>query len=389
MIKSILDTDLYKFSMSYAYMKLFPDALGTFEFTDRDNTVYSPEFLEKLKMKIWDMSRLGLEDFEFEWACKRLGRWIPEHYWEWLKGFRFDPEKIEIELSETGELRIKVTDKLYRGTLYEVPILAVVSELRNRELGYTVDIPDMLRRLEDKISLSNREELYFSDFGTRRRFSYTVQDEVVKVLKDKATYCTGTSNVHFAMKYDMCPIGTVAHEWTMFHAAMYGYRQTNYMALENWINVYDGDLGIALTDTFTSQVFFDNFSRKHAKLYDGVRHDSGDPYKYIGMAVSRYKELGVDPKTKTIIFSNALTMPEFQDIAAACKGRIKMAAAGIGTNLTNDTGNKPASIVMKLTWCSMNSKKPGASCVKVSDDLGKHMGSGKELSLCYSTLEIS
>lgn len=393
LIKSVLDNDLYKFSMSYAYMRCFPDAEGVFEFTDRDKEGnYTQEFLELLNREFYSLKNLKLTDQEFEWATKRLGRYIPEHYWEWLKGWNFDPSKIKMDLKE-GEggnkyLKIYVTDKLYRGTLYEVMILAMVSELKNKLQCDPVDMGEMLHRLDEKIELSNREELYFSEFGTRRRFSQHVQEEVCKRLKEKATYCTGTSNVYLAMKYDMTPIGTVAHEWTMFHAAQYGYRQANYMALENWINVYDGDLGTALTDTFTSKVFFDNFSRKHAKLYDGVRHDSGDPYKYITMAVNRYKELGVDPRTKSIIFSNALTMPEFKDISDCCRGRVKIAAAGIGTNLTNDTGNKPLNIVMKLVRCRMNSKKSWIDCVKVSDDLGKHMGESKELKLCYDTLGL-
>ena len=170
-------------------------------------------------------------------------------------------------------------------------------------------IPDkqaILAKLADKVNLSNTHQMPFSEFGTRRRFSFDVQKLVVEYLKGHAQYCTGTSNCHLAMKYDMRPMGTHPHEWFMFHGAQFGYKHANYMALENWVNVYDGDLGTALSDTYTSDSFLSNFSRKQAKLFDGVRCDSGDEYEFIERLIARYKELGIDPTTKTIIFSNAL-----------------------------------------------------------------------------------
>ena len=203
-------------------------------------------------------------------------------------------------------LHITVTDYLYKVTLYEVPILAIISELRNRVLGNNCDMSEVIKKLEPKLRLSNVAGIKFSEFGTRRRFSYNVQDEVVSAIKEGSIYCTGTSNCYLAMKYEMPMMGTHPHEWFMFHGAMYGYKQANYMALENWVNVYDGDLGIALSDTYTSEVFMKNLSRKQAKLFDGVRCDSGDEFKFINSMIARYKELGVDPTTKTIVFSNAL-----------------------------------------------------------------------------------
>jgi nicotinate phosphoribosyltransferase len=167
----------------------------------------------------------------------------------------------------------------------------------------------------------------------------------------------------------------------MFHGAEFGYKRANYLALENWVNVYDGDLGIALSDTYTTDVFLKNFSRKHAKLFDGVRHDSGDPYKFVNKVIDRYKELGINPTTKTIIFSNALDFDTYKDIALYCNNRINC-AAGIGTNLTNDCGFKPSNIVMKLTKCRMNSNQPWYNCIKLSDDVGKHMGYDKEIEIC-------
>lgn len=379
-IKSLLDTDLYKLSTSYFYMRKFPEAQGTFSFIDRDNTEYNEDFIFNFKLELQDLKNLKLSNDELEAVVKKVGRYIPRCYFEWMQSFYFDPNKIKIELDSNNHLKIEVTDYMYKVTLYEVPLLAMVSELRNKMLGYTVNMDEMFSRLDEKIELSNREKLYFSEFGCRRRFSYKIQDEVVKRLKEKATYCNGTSNVHLAIKYDMKAMGTYPHELVQFHS-LYGYGQANYMAMENWSEIYQADLGIALTDTYTSELFFKNFSRKHAKLFDGIRHDSGDPYKFITKAVNRYKELGIDPQSKTIIFSNALTMPEYKDIADCCKGRIKC-AAGIGTNLSNDTGNKPSNIVMKLTRCRMSEREIWHNVVKISDDEGKEAGSKEEVEFC-------
>ena len=379
-VRSILDTDLYKFTTSYAYMKLFPDAEGEFEFCDRENTVYDEKFMEILKMELAALGMLSLGSEEFKFVTSSI-RFIPECYWEWLRSFRFEFGLIKAELDEEGHLHINVTDKLYKVTLYETPILAIVSEARNKWLGYSANLAEVRTKLGHKVSLSNQHGLKFSEFGMRRRFSYNIQDEVCKYLANNALYCTGTSNVHMAMKYGMKIMGTHPHEWFMFHGAEFGYKRANYLALENWVNVYDGDLGIALSDTYTTEVFLQNFSRKHAKLFDGVRHDSGDPYKFVMNVIKRYKELGIDPTTKTIIFSNALDFDLYREIAEYCRGRIRC-AAGIGTNLTNDCGFKPSNIVMKLKRCRMNQRQPWFDTIKLSDDEGKHMGPIKEVEIC-------
>ena len=382
-VKSILDTDLYKFTTSYAYMKLFPQAVGCFSFYDRDKTAYNEDFIAKLKFELAKLNLLQLTTEEFNYVTKNIP-FIPKFYWEWLRGFKFDLNKINIWLSpDTNELNITVTDELYKVSLYEVPILALVSELKNA--NNSIVLTDVISKLEPKIQLSNLNQLAFSEFGTRRRFSYSVQDAVCKYIKANSMYCTGTSNVHFAMKYNMKPMGTHPHEWFMFHGALYGYKQANYMALENWVNVYDGDLGIALTDTYTSEIFFTNFSKKHAKLFDGIRQDRGDEFKLTNRAIERYKQLGIDPTSKTIIFSNALTFDKALEIKNYCQTRIKC-AFGIGTNLTNDTGFKPANIVMKLAWCQMNPNQPIHHTVKLSDDKGKHMGNSQVVKNCIETL---
>lgn len=381
-IKSILDTDLYKFTTSYAYMKLFPHAEGTFTFCDRNKIKYDDKFLYLLRKELSNLGSLRLKNSELDY-CKENIKFLPECYWEWLSGFSFNPNKIRVWLEDEGRLCIEVTDLLYKVTLYEVPILAIVSYVTNVWLDRVerTDSLKLLTVLRSKINYSNVNILPFSEFGTRRRFSYDVQDMVCKTLKEESKWCTGTSNVYLAMKYDMKPMGTHPHEWFMFHGAVFGYKQANYLALENWVETYDGYLGIALSDTFTSDAFLRNFSCKHAKLFDGVRHDSGNPYDFTDKVIKRYEELGIDPKTKTIIFSDGLTMKRFKDISLHCQGKIRC-AAGIGTHLTNDTDFPAPNIVMKLSKCRINNKQPWCNTVKLSDVEGKHMGLENEIEIC-------
>ena len=387
MIHSILDTDLYKFTTSYAYIKLFPYAIGTFSFKDRDETVYNDRFMEQLHDAINQLAEVTLKEEELEYMTSHC-RFLPQVYWEWLYSFRFRPDKVKIVLDEDRHLNIEITDYLYKSTLYEVPLLSIVSEMRNLSLGHDADMTGTMERLAHKVELSNEHQLLFSEFGTRRRFSFEVQDKVLAYLKQHAKYCTGTSNCYFAMKHGMKPMGTHPHEWFMFHGAQFGYKHANYLALENWVNVYDGDLGTALSDTFTSDAFLNNLSRKQAKLFDGVRCDSGNEFAFTDKLIARYQELGIDPTTKTIIFSNALDFEKALDIQAYCQGRIRC-SFGIGTNLTNDTGFKPSNIVMKLTRCKMNANQEWRECVKLSDDQGKHIGSEEEVKACLYDLQLT
>lgn len=387
MIHSILDTDLYKFTTSYAYIKLFPYAEGTFSFTDRDETAYTETFLQQLRESISHLSKVVLTSDELEYMTNHC-RFLPRVYWEWLSSFRFQPEKIVIRLDPDAHLHIEITDYLYKATLYEVPLLAIVSEILNESSGRIADPERVIERLAHKVELSNAHRLFFSEFGTRRRFSFEVQDKVNEYLKAHARYCTGTSNCHFAMKYDVKPMGTHPHEWFMFHGAQFGYKHANYMALENWVNVYDGDLGTALSDTYTTDAFLNNLSRKQAKLFDGVRCDSGNEFEFTDRLIERYREFGIDPTTKTIIFSNALDFKKALEIQEHCQGRIRC-SFGIGTNLTNDTGYKPLNIVMKLTRCKMNTNQEWRECVKLSDDQGKHLGSTAEVQACLYDLQLT
>jgi nicotinate phosphoribosyltransferase len=365
-------------------MKLYPEAEGEFEFCDRNKVRRTQGDVEQINRYLKALEELALTDEEYNW-CRTHITYIPQFYWEWLRGFRFDSSLVKVWLDDKYVLHMTVQDKLYRLTLWEIACLAIVSEVSNR--AHIIQMGDVLKRLDEKIALSNEYGLVFSEFGTRRRFSYAVQDAVVKRLNDNALYCVGTSNVHLAMKYDMKPIGTVAHEWIMFHGAQFGYRNANYTSYEDWVKVYDGALGIALTDTYTSRVFFDTFTLKQAKLFDGVRHDSGDEYEFTQMTIDTYKKYGIDPKDKTIVFSNALTFPKFKEIADYCKGKIRC-SAGIGTNLTCDTNTPSQNIVMKLMKCRLNANRPWVDCIKISDDKGKVMGSPTEIQIANTELNL-
>ena len=390
MIYSLLDNDLYKFTVSYAYMKLFPDAECTFTFKDRNNVKRTPEFLKKFKQQLLDIcnySRLTLPELNWLLTSHKMD-FIPSYYWEWLYSFKFDFDKIDVGLDENSVLYINVTDKCYKATLYEIPCLFAIPEVNND--GKDINWEMTIYKLKEKVDLANQNGMLFSEFGTRRRFNYEVQDRIIAYLKNFSKTCVGTSNVHFAMKYDMKPIGTHPHEWFMFHGAQFGYKNANYMALENWVNVYDGDLGIALTDTYTSDVFFRNFSLKQAKLFDGVRQDSGNEHTFVEKTIDFYKSKGIDYHNKTIVFSNALDFPKAINILNFCKGVGIKCSFGIGTNLTCDVydmnGNKydAENIVMKMSRCRMNSIQPWYLTIKISDDLGKHMGDNSEFEhACY------
>lgn len=385
-ICSILDTDLYKFSTSYAYMKLYPEAEGIFSFCDRNNTVFNDEIIQTLKMEFIKLGNLSLSLIEKKWCIEHIP-YIPEMYWEWLQNFRFDCDKIYMWLDLDKHLHIEVNDYLYKVTLYEVPILAIISEVLCREQG-PINISNAIDKLDTKINLANEHKLKFSEFGTRRRASLILHDLIVQRLKEKCPInCVGTSNVYFAMKYSMTPIGTFPHEWIMFHGAIWGYQEANYLGMRDWVRTYDGNLGIFLMDTYTSKVGLKNMSLKFAKLFDGVRQDSGDEYEIGNLVIKRYKELGIDPTTKTIVFSNALNFDKYLDINNYFRGRIRV-SAGIGTNITNDVEYKPANIVMKLSKCRINKNQEWRKCIKISDDLGKHLGDDKEFEIAKYLLDI-
>lgn len=387
-IKSILDTDLYKFTTSYAYSKLFPRAYGEFEFVDRSNGDYPEGFDILLKKEIESMSSLKLSQSEEDFI-KRQMPYLPPTYIDFLKGFRFNPAEVDISL-ENRKLHIRATGLLYRVTLWETPILATVSELFFREMGKYPDREYMEDAAIDKAMRMKEHDITFSLFGMRRRFSFEVEDRVTELLKQhagKSLY--GTSNVYMAYKHNLSVSGTHPHEWVQFHGSIYGYKMANYISMEDWINVFDGDLGTVLTDTFTTDVFLRNFSKKHAALFTSLRHDSGDPFLFIDKVIHRYEELRINPRMKYLVFSDSLNVDKAIDIKNYCGVRIG-ATFGIGTNLTNDVSDniKSMNIVMKLFRCKMTAKEDWQECVKLSDVEGKHTGSEKEIELVKQTLGL-
>ncbi len=388
-IQSVLDTDLYKFTTSYAYSKLYPRAYGQFRFIDRGKTTYPQGFAEELKKELQEMSKLALTKDEASFLYRELP-YLPPTYIDFVRGFRFDPEEVKVEQDAEGHLSIIAEGLLYRVTLWETPILALVSELYYKMLGAQPDMEYTERTIISKARKLAEHGITFSMFGMRRRFSAAIEDRVTELLKEHASgYLFGTSNVYYAYKHGLRVSGTHPHEWIQFHGAMFGYKMANYMAMEDWINVYDGDLGTVLTDTYTTDVFMRNFSKKHAMLFTSLRHDSGDPLQFTEKVIARYRELRVDPTIKYIIFSDGLDPERAIEIANYCKGRIG-ASFGIGTNLSNDVGNgvRPMNIVMKLWKCKMTEKERWHPCVKLSDVDGKHTGEPEEIELAQRTLGL-
>ena len=388
-IQSVLDTDLYKFTTSYAYSKLYPRAYGQFRFIDRGKTTYPQGFAEELKKEIQEMSKLALTKDEASFLYRELP-YLPPTYIDFVRGFRFAPEEVKVEQDAEGHLSIIAEGLLYRVTLWETPILALVSELYYKMLGAQPDMEYTERTIISKARKLAEHGITFSMFGMRRRFSAAIEDRVTELLKEHAAgYLFGTSNVYYAYKHGLRVSGTHPHEWIQFHGAMFGYKMANYMAMEDWINVYDGDLGTVLTDTYTTDVFMRNFSKKHAMLFTSLRHDSGDPLQFTEKVIARYRELRVDPTIKYIIFSDGLDPERAIEIANYCKGRIG-ASFGIGTNFSNDVGNgvRPMNIVMKLWKCKMTEKERWHPCVKLSDVDGKHTGEPEEIELAQRTLGL-
>jgi nicotinate phosphoribosyltransferase len=386
MINSILDNDLYKFSMQNAVIKLFPRAKVRYQFINRGKTPFPDGFAETLRKEIAAMSELALTREEKEYLKNRCYYFDPT-YFDFLMGYRYDPSEVGV-IQKGEDLQVFIEGNWYRTILWEVPLMALISELYFKMTKQEV-FPEakIIETARQKAARFNMLGVTVADFGTRRRFSFENQDRIVNALK---TYgrpsFIGTSNVFFAMKYDIIPIGTHAHEWFMFHAAKYGYKMANQIALDHWVEVYRGDLGIALSDTFTTDVFFRAFDTKFAKLFDGIRHDSGDPLLFAEKTIEHYKKLRIEPISKTIIFSDGLNPDNVEEIAGFCRNKIKI-SFGIGTNLTNDVGVVPLNIVIKMIEAKSENEE-WEHTVKLSDAPGKHTGEDETIQLCKGVLNL-
>jgi nicotinate phosphoribosyltransferase len=387
-INSILDTDLYKISMMHAIVETFPDAEVEYTFTNRNNTPFSDGFDYELRKEIDSMRNLALTQDEKKFLQEKCGHYLNRPFLDLLSGYRYDPSEVGVVLKD-GELSIKIRGFWYRTVLWEVPLMALISELFFKMTGQE----PTSRATREKNNIQKGQafqmnNMILSEFGTRRRYSYEIQDEVVSDLKScygSDKFLKGTSNVHLAMKHGLSPHGTHAHEWFMFMGAQYGFKMSNTMGLKHWSDVFHGELGIALSDTLTTDVFFKSFDTKFAKLFDGVRHDSSDPFEFTDKAVNHYKKLGIDPNLKQIVFSDSLNTNLCIEIHNYCKGKTKD-SFGVGTHLTNDVGVKPLNMVIKLTSAKILGE--WVPTIKLSDNPGKHTGDKKAIELCKEILNI-
>ena len=367
MITSILDNDLYKFTMQQAVLDLHPDVSVTYEFINRrPSDRFNREFSRALTEAVGQMPRLQLlrdERLFLQEHCP----YLKPAYLDYLANYRYDPREVDARLDDRGGLSIKIRGPWHRTILWEVPLLALVSELYGRHVDTHWTSDGAIEKIASKSDTLEKAGCVFADFGTRRRRNLATQDLVVGALRDNPGF-VGTSNVHLARVHDVRPIGTMAHEWIMAHSILGGLRHANRFALDAWCKVYNAQLGIALTDTYTTRAFFDDFDTYYARLYDGVRQDSGCPLKFTDRAIEHYRKLRIDPSTKTIVFSDGLTPESAVRLKDHCSDRIRC-SFGIGTNLTNDfEGSRAPNIVIKLTSVD------GVPVVKLTDDPAKATG---------------
>ena len=383
-IHDFLDNDLYKFTAMNAIQKKFPDSEVVYRFVNRGNTSFPPGFADALKKEVEAMAGVVLSK-ENEKFMRAKCYYFDSVFFDLLKGFRFNPAEVKVS-QEGGKLDVEIRGLWYRTVLWEVPLMAMISELYFRMTGQVAR--DLERNATEKARAFADIKAEISEFGTRRRYSFDVQDRVIGILKENMKgLLNGTSNVYFAMKYDLIPMGTHPHEWFMYHGAHYGYRSANALALANWVDVYDGHLGIALTDTYTTDNFFSSFDTQYAKLFDGLRWDSGDPYVFTEKALKHYREKRIDPRTKTVVYSDALDLEGVENIRSFVNGRLHD-VYGIGTFLSNDVGVKPLNMVIKMFECKPQGGKEFWPVVKLSDVEGKHTGDPKEIALCQGLLRI-
>lgn len=371
-IKSILDNDLYKFTMQQAVLELFPKIRVTYRFKNRGQQRFNPHFVQRLRESINEMQNLSLSKDEYLWIKENIP-FLKPLYCEYLKNYRYNPKEVYCYLDDNWDLNISINGSWHSTILWEVPLMALVSELYfsyvETEWAEFSNVKNIRTKACEKEKRLVDAGAMFTDFGTRRRRSFLVQDEVVGTfVRMGYPNFIGTSNVHLAMKYGIKAIGTMAHEWIMAMSVVEGLRHANYHALQNWVRVYNSDLGIALTDTFGTDSFFENFNKRLTKLYDGVRHDSGNPFDFTNKVIEHYTKMGVDPRSKIIVFSDGLNIDRAIELNEYCKGKIR-ASFGIGTHFTNDFENSPAlNMVIKL-WAVENTP-----VVKLSDSEGKVIG---------------
>lgn len=371
-IRSLLDTDYYKLTMMQGVLHHYPNAEVEWAFRSRSKEDLTP-YLSDIRQQIEALADLKFSQDELAFL-DRIPYMQPD-FIRFLGLFRFDLRYVRAEL-EAGELVIHLRGPWLHVILFEVPLLAIISEVRNRARYPDMTLEHASARLDEKLQWlrdeATDEELAgfnLADFGTRRRFSFAVQAMIVDRLKHRFPgNFVGTSNVHLARTLDLKPMGTMAHEWIMAHQQL-GPRliDSQSAALDCWAREYRGALGIAITDCITMDAFIADFDLYLAKLFDGLRHDSGDPIEWAEKAIAHYRRLGIDPMTRQLVFSDGLDFPKALGIYRALAGRSNT-SFGIGTQLTCDIpGVQPTNMVIKMTSCN------GQPVAKISDSPGKTM----------------
>ncbi|KAJ2746504.1 nicotinate phosphoribosyltransferase [Coemansia sp. BCRC 34301] len=391
---SILDQDLYKFCMQQAVLEHYPHVDAEYGFVNRDPSIlFNRASFEWLQSQIALMSDVRATDEDLDYLRSACPYFSPE-YMLYLSTFTFDPlAEVSCLLDEdAGALSLRVCGNWTRVMLYEVPLLALIAESHYRFVDTDWNYVGQRERIAAKGEKLAKAGCRFAEFGTRRRRSFMAQDIVVSELsrlKSGPGGVAGTSNVYLARKYGVSPVGTIGHEWIMGIAALENtYQDANRLALVKWHETYGSSLSIALPDTFGTGVFFANFDSALAETFNGVRHDSGDPFVFAQAVCDHYRELGIDPSTKSIIFSDSLTPDITVGIKQRCDVLGMRCLFGIGTNFTNDFGlaSNPAqkstalNIVIKLFACN------GRPCVKLSDDKTKFTGNPDEVKRAQAAL---
>ncbi|HCH2707700.1 TPA: nicotinate phosphoribosyltransferase [Vibrio parahaemolyticus] len=385
-IQSALDFDVYKVNMMSAVAALYPDAMVSYKFIVRSEEDLS-ELLPEVKAEVLKLQDVRFTEDEIAYM-KRVAPYLKPEFVEALRHFRFNPQSDVSFHNKTmsdgsSQLRITINGLWKETILYETIIMSIVSEVRSRQRWSDIPFEQFQTVLEDKVRYLKAElerrnitNFKFADMSTRRRFSFQAQRTMLEYLSKELPEClTGTSNYHLARELDLTPIGTVAHEWFMGHQALVNVRDSQKIALQRWQKMFNGALGIALTDTIGIDAFLKDFDGELSNAYVGVRHDSGCPFTWGEKMIAHYESLGIDPMTKTLVFTDGLNFEQALDICEHFQGRVQV-SFGIGTSLANDMGNyvndqgeayQPLSIVIKMVTCN------GSPVAKISDEPEKAM----------------
>lgn len=389
-IKHFTDNDAYTFSCQYYVLQTYPRAEVEYTFFDRKGTIYPEGFADLLNEQLSYMRNVVITEEEIAFMQKKM-YYLPKWYFIFLRGYRFNPNEVTVSQTSEGHLNISVRGKWYSTIMWEMPILSIVSELSHILNGDTqkYDFEREMERAAEKTKKILANGLILGDMGTRRRFSFEHQDNVIRTMKEvyqQGGYedtdgfhswtgkFTGTSNVYFAMTYDLIAIGTMSHQLIEFEENVSGIYECNFNVMKKFSDVYDGDNGIFLYDCFGDKVFFSNLSKRMAMMFSGLRVDSGNEEEQTEKIISKYKSLGIDPATKQVVFSNGLNIDRAIEIHKFVNGRMKD-SYGMGTFLTCDIENcEPMNIVVKLTSMRITEKREWHDCVKLSNDKGKTLG---------------